>query len=95
MAPDGYKGKIIVYGDTATMARAMREAIEEAATMGVEIVYAQGTAPPDSRVIDVRPLAIKYIEPIRIPVAIRREDHVKRSHPDQPWYAKFQKNKRR
>lgn len=96
MSPDGYKGKITVYGDQGTLSAGMREALEGAATEGVEIVYAEGTVPASPAVVDIWPLGVEFREPIRIPIsATRRKSYDDRAKTNQPWYAKFQKNKRR
>ena len=81
-------GTIIIHG-TGTLCPEMREAILAAQNQGVEIIYAHEPTPDHIVILNAAPPMPE------INLAALKLTHAERATPNQPWYAKFQKKRRR
>ncbi len=67
----------------------MREAILAAQQQGVEVIYKHEPLPGHIIIINAAPPMPK------VNLAALKRTHAERSTPNQPWYAKLQKRRRR
>ena len=81
-------GTIIIDGP-GTLHHEVREAILAAQQQGVEVIYMPEPLPDHIMVINAAPPMLK------INFAALKCTHAERATPNQPWYAKFQKRRRR
>ena len=88
MSPDNHKGTIIVSGE-GTVSADMERALAQAREAGVSVVYASdgGTSATDYPLITAPHFP-------SAPASPRKQTGAERANPNQPWYAKFRKNKR-
>lgn len=81
-------GAIIIHG-SGTLHHEVREAILAAQNHGVEIIYSHEPTPDHIMIINAAPPMPE------INFTALKQTHAERATPNQPWYAKFQKKRRR
>lgn len=94
--PCSISSDVIVVTATGTISAQIRELIEvQSSKHGVQIIYADGTTcerqrPPVELIIRIPPPLPELKN-----LASLKTTAYERANPNQPWYAKFQKKRRR
>jgi hypothetical protein len=84
------KGAIIVRGSAETLDPRMMEALTDAKAQGITVIFTPDPIPDHVAILEMAP---PLPEIPRHP--FREKNYHERANPNQPWYAKFDKRRRR